>query len=308
MDGDVPPLLPTPDMITIENPHIRVMVDPTHGGRIDSIRTPDDAKDWIYASSDAGAQASPTGTDYDDLWAGGFEELFPSDAPGMFEGRALPDHGELWNSQLEVRDQDDLSVDMVLHCRSVPARFEKRISIEPDSARVSIAYGISNLGDQPLHYLFKLHAAMRVAGGDELLLPGGNVTRVSAEFSRLMGAPDGAEWPIVAGVGDEPTDLSIVPERSADGQEFVYVSGLPAGWCGLRRPSEGRQFVMRYSLDDFPHCWLFMALGGWRDHYTVVLEPCTNIPKDLAAAKRAGTCAVLSPGASRSYSVSIDIS
>jgi hypothetical protein len=65
---------------------------------------------------------------------------------------------------------------------------------------------------------------------------------------------------------------------------------------------------MSYNLADFPYCWLFMALGGWRNHYTVVLEPCTNVPKDLKTAKAAGTCAYLEPGRSREYSVSIDIS
>ena len=45
---------------------------------------------------DVPLQASPIGAAYDDVWAGGWEELFPNDAPGAFEGRDLPDHGEWW--------------------------------------------------------------------------------------------------------------------------------------------------------------------------------------------------------------------
>ena len=33
---------------------------------------------------------SQPGAVYDDVWAGGWEELFPNDAPGRFEGRELP--------------------------------------------------------------------------------------------------------------------------------------------------------------------------------------------------------------------------
>jgi hypothetical protein len=40
-----------------------------------------------------------------------------------------------------------------------------------------------------------------------------------------------------------------------------------------------------------------MTFGGWRGLYTVVLEPCTNLPKDLATACRAGRCASINPGA-----------
>ena len=295
-------------MILLENSLISVEVDPAHGGRIDSIRASADGEDWIYNSGPATGQSEAAQPEYDDVWTGGFEELFPNDAPCHFEGRTLPDHGELWTSELSIDALDGRSVDMSLQCRTVPARFSKRISVDRHATSVSIEYGISNEGEEPLDYLFKLHAAMRVAAGDQLLLPGGEVTRVSEDFSRLMGHSDGSAWPVVGGLDGEPVDLSAICARDPKAQEFVYVTGLPAGWCGLRRSSSDKRFVIRYDLNDFPYCWLFMALGGWRDHYTVVLEPCTNIPKDLEAAKQAGTCARLQPGASRSYSVSIDIS
>jgi hypothetical protein len=41
---------------------------------------------------------------------------------------------------------------------------------------------------------------------------------------------------------------------------------------------------------------LFLTYGGWRDCYTAVLEPCTNMPKDLAEAVHAGQSARLDAG------------
>jgi hypothetical protein len=64
---------------------------------------------------------------------------------------------------------------------------------------------------------------------------------------------------------------------------------------------------MHYSLADFPYTWLFLTYGGWRDHFTAVLEPCTNMPKDLETARRAGACARLEPGQKLECTVRVDL-
>ena len=60
-----------------------------------------------------------------------------------------------------------------------------------------------------------------------------------------------------------------------------------------------------------PRCrivWLFLSYGGWRDIYTAVLEPCTNMPKDLADAVRLGQSARLTPGEEFVTTVSVTLS
>jgi hypothetical protein len=53
---------------------------------------------------------------------------------------------------------------------------------------------------------------------------------------------------------------------------------------------------LEYDLADMPYLWLFLTYGGWRGCYTAVLEPCTNMPKELADAIRVGQSARLAPG------------
>jgi hypothetical protein len=50
-----------------------------------------------------------------------------------------------------------------------------------------------------------------------------------------------------------------------------------------------------------------MALGGWRDHYTVVMEPCTNFPKDLITAINNGTSAFMKPFEKLEFEISVNI-
>jgi hypothetical protein len=51
-----------------------------------------------------------------------------------------------------------------------------------------------------------------------------------------------------------------------------------------------------FDTDVFPFLWMFLAYGGWQGCYTAVLEPCTNMPKDLTEAVRLGQSAWLAPG------------
>jgi hypothetical protein len=91
-------------------------------------------------------------------------------------------------------------------------------------------------------------------------------------------------------------DLRVVPPVERQLQEFVYVEALPGGWCGVYDPASGATLRMDFNRGHMPFVWLFVTYGGWRGLYTVVLEPCTNLPKDLGEAVRRGQSARLDPG------------
>jgi hypothetical protein len=52
---------------------------------------------------------------------------------------------------------------------------------------------------------------------------------------------------------------------------------------------------MTFDTTDFPYVWMFQSYGGWRDHYVIVVEPCTTMPFDLEEACRQHTVAYLHP-------------
>jgi galactose mutarotase-like enzyme len=297
--------LPAKSQLTLRSRGVELAIDPARGASIQSIRTPGSPRDWVFYDPSRVQGPLTGGERYDDVWCGGFEELFPTDAPGRFEGRDLPDHGELWNAPFEIVSAGDESVSMRRHCRTVEAVFDKRVSLDPEGAGFCIDYRIENRGHDPLHFLFKLHPALAIEPGDRILLPGGVVQAVDPEFGAQIGDASGV-WPRVAGRGGEIVDLSTIPSFDQPGREFVYVSGLPAGWCGLEHHATGERMYLRFPQDVFPYCWLFLTYGGWRGYYAAVLEPCTNMPKDLAQAKAAGQCAVLMPGAALSGTVNIE--
>ncbi len=81
-----------------------------------------------------------SGADYDDVWAGGWEELFPNDAAGDFEGRELPDHGEWWTMAWAVEcDTDEAAVRVTLTATSqiVKAACTKEFTLAHGAAELT---------------------------------------------------------------------------------------------------------------------------------------------------------------------------
>ncbi len=285
------------DALVLENQFVRATVIPTLGGRVWELEDRLRARQWIWHRERVALAPPPPTASYDDVWAGGWEELFPNDAPGRFEGRDLPDHGEWWalSWSVERTEQGETAlVRLSTRARVVNAVCVKEFRLPAGAATLSVTYRIRSAEPAPFHYLFKQHLPIQVTPACRLVLPGGRVHAVDQAFGTLMPGPGPLDWPVDC-TGRGVNDLREVPPRSTAHREFVYVSDLPAAWCGIDDRQTGASLRMAYDRRVFPFVWLFLSYGGWRDTYTAVLEPCTNMPKDLAEAVRLGQSARLQP-------------
>src|SRR5690606_23610749 len=107
-----------------------------------------------------------------------WEELFPNDAPGEFEGRQLPDHGEWWTMSWSVRstaDGDEARLVLEADSRVVRAHCVKEFRLASDAATLHVAYRIRSAEPSPFHFLFKQHLAVAISPSCRLQLPGGKV-------------------------------------------------------------------------------------------------------------------------------------
>ena len=284
---------------SLSNGMAQVSVIPDLGGRIWELRDLVRGVQWIWHRPAFPLVLVAPHSEYDAVWAGGWEELFPNDAPGEFEGRLLPDHGEWWTRRWIVEEVDDgdsprilLSARMDV-CRAVCT---KEISLARGSARVDINYSIVSEEPQPFHFLFKQHLPIAISAGCRILLPGGTVQAVDPLFSGVLAADGQSQWPSIARLASGVPDLSHVPTAGIGLQEFVYVADLPSASCGVVDYSKSARITMSWEHSTMRYLWLFMSYGGWRDTFTLVVEPCTNMPKDLVRARELGQAALLRPG------------
>lgn len=287
------------EALVLENAHLRAVILPALGGRVWTLDDLPRGRQWIWHRGTVPLTACRPGASYDDVWAGGWEELFPNDAAGPFEGRDLPDHGEWWTMAWDAataEDDDGVSVTLTAQAHIVRAACTKTFRLAHDGAALSVAYAIQSLEDRPFHFLFKQHLPVQITSACRLALPGGRVEAVDPAFGTVLPGPGPFEWAAPDAAGSPAGDLRPVPPAASQSREFVYVSALPEPWCGVDDTEAGASLRMTFDAGVFPFTWLFLSYGGWRDVYTAVLEPCTNKPKDLAEAVRRGQSARLSPG------------
>jgi len=297
------------EAIVLENHLLRAVIVPSLGGRVWTLEDRLRERQWIWHRPDVALRAWPVGATYDDVWAGGWEELFPNDGPCSFEGRQLPDHGEWWTLRWSVAGMSsnpDASVTLTADSSILKARCVKEFHLADDSSTLSVTYRICSAEDRAAHFLFKQHLPIAITPDCRVVLPGGRVEPVDPGFSTLL--PSGAEfdWPYAHDAGRQ-VDMRLIPPPYSKLQEFVYVSDLREAWCGVDDPDCGASIRMDFDSSTFPYVWLFLSYGGWRDLYTAVLEPCSNKPKDLAEAVRAGRSAVLLPGQEFITTVSVTL-
>lgn len=290
-------------IVRLVNDLISLEVLPELGARVWTLLDRRRDEQWIWHNKTLQPQPFSPDRTYDEQWIGGWEELFPNDAPGMFEGRCLPDHGEWWSARWtwEITNAGPAVVQVKLahDDLTIPTSCEKWITVDDGSAAVRIDYRISNRSTDVLHFLLKQHLAVAVAPGDRIDLPGGLVHQVDPAFSTLLNEGGPSRW--------SSAGLDVCPAASAGHREFVYVSDSPEGWCAVHRPASGASIRLNFSRQTFPYTWMFMDFGGWKGHYVVVLEPSTNMPKDLTEALRLGKCATLDRMASLQCSISVEL-
>lgn len=303
-------------MKSFRNSKIEIQIRPDLGGRIDQIRDLRTGRDWLWHPTGYRIEDQrriSIGSSFDDNWSGGFDEIFPNDAACEFAGRKLADHGELWSQPWETVEISAQGIRMRRQCQSVPAAVEKTMTLDESEARVTLSYMIKSENpsiekridtlkkesdeQNGVPFLFKLHPALHIDEGDELILPQGCVIEpVDMGFSQIIGKPGRTRFPKAFSKEGEEIEIHRVLPASSGRREFYYASGLTHGECGIKNNKTRTTFMMRFSLTDFPYVWAFQSYGGFQNHYVVILEPCTNIPYDLVQALHQGTSAVLRRG------------
>jgi galactose mutarotase-like enzyme len=291
--------------IEISNGVVRVVVLPDIGAKIWQIYYVPTAADVLWNNAAIPPARQPLHASYDDTWSGGWDELFPNDAAGEWDGYKLPDHGELWTGEWrsDIVVHDDVpSLQLRFTTPLTHFQVEKTISLKPDQPALAIDYKLTNQGKRDFSFLFKLHPAFAVSADHRIDFPAMTIHREPEFPGTLQDAPLTFPWPH-ADLGSKTMDLRQVPDEKSGAVHFFYGSEISGGWCGVTNRATGLGAVLQFDPGVFTSCWLFATHGGWRDLNVAVLEPATGYPFDFAAMIKAGHAPTLSPGETLQSSV-----
>jgi hypothetical protein len=284
-------------IVRLESVELQVDVAPTIGGRIVGVLNKPAGYEFLWRNRGLRLESKPSGTEYDPNFYGGIDELLPNDLAEPINGIDCPDHGELWTTALEHRVSENRLVTQG-HLPRFGLHYERTMKLRDDSPWVDFEYQLTNRTRQPREFLWKLHAALAVREGDVIECPARQATIVDPAWSRFKETQP-FPWPNIEGCC-----ANLIPSKNGT-MDFFYLFDLSAGEMWWRRPSAGLKFGYQFDTQVFPYAWLFASYGGFLDHYTVILEPCTAMPMSVKEASGKRQCSRLQPGETLRTNVSL---
>ena len=276
------------NIFTIESDHLKISLAPALGGKITSIYNKPLNKEFLWTNKNLLLAKNESGAEYDPNFWGAIDELIPNDLPETIDSIAYPDHGELWTTALQYNLLDQK---IALHgmLKLSGLYYNKTIHCDSYAPIIWLDYKIKNETNQPRKFLWKLHAALNIERGDRLITSAKYGKVVDPEYSRFKMAGEFI-WPII-----ENTDASIIPDHN-NTMDFFYLYEIPQAEMQLISRDNKHLFSYSYDKKIFPYQWYFASYGGFLNHQTAILEPCTNMPLSVNEAKEKNQCAVLEPG------------
>lgn len=280
-------------ILRLENTLLRVDLSPRTGGRVLSLYHKPLAREFLWNNEGLPLRPCQPGDPYDPNFWGGIDEVIPGDLPETIDNLPNPDHGELWTLPLEAQIEGN----SVLLEGKLPIwglSYQKRVSLRPDSPWIDLDYRIHNATAERRAFLWKLHAAVRIAPGDRISCPAEWAVAADPQWSRWKDEQP-FRWPSVEG---QRADVIPAPDGTTD---FLFLYGLREGRLSLLRPAQslalsGCELSIVFDPLIFPYVCYFASYGGFDGHYTAVLEPATAMPLSVNEAARLGQCSVLGPG------------
>ncbi|MCS7225304.1 MAG: DUF5107 domain-containing protein [Armatimonadetes bacterium] len=299
--------------LVMENELLRLVVLPEVGGRIWSLTYKPLARELLWHHPRLKLLRLPFGVSYDNHFFGGWDEIFPNDAPVTISGEELPDHGEFWSIPFDWwiaskgRIGDEVSVCLVAEGPLTACLLEKTITLRSDEFGFTIGYRLHNPTGKDLPFLWKLHPAFAVEPGARILLPPCQIRPEFEYCSRFSTEVTEFPWSHTRTPDGQVLDVSLVPPPSDQSMDFYYALNLDRGECGVFLPSLGLQVRLSFPLTIFSTVWVFASYGGWRHLYVCLLEPSTGYPYRLEEGIRNGTVPVLKAGGEVRADVRVEV-
>jgi len=286
--------------IVLENNLVRLVLLPEAGARIWQVTHKPLNADLLWNKPGALPARHQFHACYDDVWCGGWDDLFPNDEAGLLMGRELPDHGELWTGEWEDRpfnEGDSVGTHLRFTTPITSFLAEKTLRLRENSSVIEVRYRLTNQSSESLPFLWKLHPAFAVSPSHRIDFPPMMVQRELEFPGTLEGAPPIFPWPYAL-LPDGAMDLRLVPDVASRAVHFFYGTDYDQGWCGVTNCANHLAAGLRFDRKVFSSCWLFATHGGWRELNVAVLEPATGYPFRIQSMIDSGQARVLASGES----------
>jgi galactose mutarotase-like enzyme len=263
------------EVVGLRTEHLEVEIVPALGARILTLRNRRTGRNWLWRPESRGLFANQPGDDFSKSTLAGADECLPTLQACSWEGRDLPDHGEVWALpwKLDPSALKEGRVTTWVELPLSPFLFTRTISLIGNM--IVLDYEIENCGTEAEKFLWCWHPLFRFEEGDRIELPDSSgPLQIEAAMN-----PDGTRgdlWPM----------RKLAETEASQGSFLKAFTSAGNGLARLIHAEE--QLSLRWDPRQLPWFGLWLTRGGWESFHHVALEP-TNAARDsLASAVREG--------------------
>ena len=257
-----------------------------------------------------------------DHFEGGWQELLPSTGrspDGDYKGAEFGLHGETttipWNFRVLEDRPDQISVAFWVRLYRSPFYIEKTLTMEGDSAILSIKESVVNEGREEMQFSWGHHPTLGRAFINEnctIDLAGGDVHVCGGLPLERQRFRTGAQfkWPQGIGVKGERIDVSLIPPEEGQSADMLYLNDMKEGWVAVTNQKKKIGFGLVWPLEVFKYLWIWEVCGGafgypfYGRTYNLAIEPMSSRPgSGLLDAIDDNSALSLEPGKSISATV-----
>ena len=259
---------------------VELEVVPELGAKIISLKDLRSGREWLWHPPQGRKLfRNRHGDDFFHSPLVGIDECFPTIAPCMWQGRNLPDHGELWSLPWTV-DEAAWNAGILkttVFPKLSPFEFTRTIELHQNEVRVE--YQLSNCGTAHESFMWAIHPLLRLRSGDQLDLPGPTRTLFNGE-----------SW--------VDAIASAVPQNQC---AKIFAAPVSDGWAAVHNPQTGDRLQIEWDPEENNTLGLWLTRGGWHGHDHFAIEPTNSDADDLCSAAARNKCGTIAAQGSKSW-------
>jgi hypothetical protein len=243
----------------------------------------------IYNPSEMFSQMRNTGSQFEDYYYGGWQEILPNSAPMNHRGAELGQHGEVslipWKHSIVKNTPEEVSLKVWTRPLRMPLLIEKTLTIKKEGMSLIIDEKLSNESAGQLNLMWGHH----IAFGLDFLGDGGKIETSATEFEGELAMPDhrffkpgiSQEWPNVLDINGKTVDGSKILPSNAQFSDLGYLSSFQ-GEAYYKIQNKQMEFSVHWDKEIFKSLWYWQERYAsqdapwWGKAYAVALEPWTS--------------------------------
>jgi hypothetical protein len=281
-------------VVRMQNQHLALDVLPQRGANIFRVLDKHRDIDVLWKSPRVAPHVAAVHADFDDHWAGGWDDAFPGGRSSRNRyGDLLPYMGEVWTAPADYQirvDTDEVALTTTVRTPITPAELIRTITLRADQQHFTLSYALRNIGTMPFDYNWGVHPSLSIRPGMRFDIPASRGLVDEAGGERLGNPGDEYDWPVLRG-----HDLRLADDIDIGAFALHYLTGLTAGWVAATDVADRRGFGLCFDHELFPVVWFCLVYGGWRGYQQALIEPWTGYPSPLQEAVTAGRARLLAP-------------